>query len=410
MAKKRAPARKPRNRDEFLALLQAKAATFAKAVATNEGAWIVKGFIDIYRRIYTVSVDTKIVSKVLELLMFPMFVDFAQEHSLGLELAPHQNFHPDLTFIEEETAVKFAVDIKSTYRVDEKRVNGMTLGAFTGYFRNRDSSKNTLYPYNQYSGHFALGAIYSKTEETLDERRCYTLEDLEKIPSVIRNFEFFAQPKYRIASDRPGSGNTKNIGSVTNIAALLAGNGPFASLGEEVYDDYWMYYLTKDMAQALGIPRPYRNLKSYAEYKKRGIEAIKAHEQEIEKLAESDQSSVEQEEEENSPPSNVRASRQTWLVPFGRCTRGKLTAGGSSPSAAPVSYRSMFDPNGLCFVIPTSILFASIRISSPGKSPLISFVTFSLSRGHACDAAAKISITRSEMDSIRPRTLLPSSS
>ena len=49
-------------KDEFLTLLQAEAATLSSAVATNDGEWIIKGFIDVYRRIYTISVDTKIVS------------------------------------------------------------------------------------------------------------------------------------------------------------------------------------------------------------------------------------------------------------------------------------------------------------------------------------------------------------
>ncbi|HUD22041.1 MAG TPA: type II restriction endonuclease, partial [Acidobacteriaceae bacterium] len=135
--------------EEFLAQLQAHAETFAKAVATNEGQWIVKGFIDVHRRIFTISVDTKLVSKVLELLLFPMFVEFAKKHGLDVELSPQQNFYPDLTFKDPRTGTLFAVDIKSTYRKNETDVNGMTLGAFTGYFRKRDTSKNTLYPYNQ---------------------------------------------------------------------------------------------------------------------------------------------------------------------------------------------------------------------------------------------------------------------
>ncbi len=148
--------------EQFLKKLQARAESFAKAVATNEGEWIVKGFIDVYRRIYTISVDTKIVSKVLELLLFPMFVEFGKTHGLKIELCPQQNFYPDLTFIHEGTGRKFAVDIKSTYRACDTEVNGMTLGAFTGYFRKRDSNKNTLYPYSQYAGHFVLGVIYIK--------------------------------------------------------------------------------------------------------------------------------------------------------------------------------------------------------------------------------------------------------
>ncbi len=272
--------------DEFLKRLQAYTDSFAKAVATNEGEWIIKGFIDIYQRIYTISVDTKITSKVLELLLFPLFVKFGKDNGLKIELSPHQNFYPDLTFIHEDSGRKFAVDIKSTYRINQSEVNGMTLGAFTGYFRKRDSNKNTLYPYAEYSGHFVLGVIYSKCEDFIDERTSFDLKDLEKIPSVIRDFQFFAQPKFRVASARPGSGNTKNIGSVTRIEDLLKGTGPFAALGEEVYDDYWMFFLTNDMARALEIDRPYLNLKTYAAYKERGVDTLREHKREIVELGE----------------------------------------------------------------------------------------------------------------------------
>ncbi|NJN99937.1 MAG: restriction endonuclease [Anaerolineales bacterium] len=270
--------------EEFLRHLQEHTASFAQAIATAEGEWIIKGFIDIYQRIYTISVDTKIVSKVLELLLFPMFVEFAENHDCAIQLSPQQNFYPDLTFIHHGTSAKFAVDIKSTYRLSPNDVNGMTLGAFTGYFRNRDSAKNTTYPYSQYAGHFVLGVIYSKNLDAADERKHFSLAELEKIPSVIHNFQFFAQPKYRIASARPGSGNTKNIGSVTKIDQLLNGTAPFAQLGEEVYDDYWMYYLTADMARSLEVARPYADLKSYFAYKQRGSEILQKFQDQIEQL------------------------------------------------------------------------------------------------------------------------------
>jgi len=281
--------------NEFLKQLQTHAASFAKAVATNEGEWIIKGFIDVYQRIYTISVDTKIVSKVLELLLFPMFMEFGKKHGFRVELCPQQNFYPDLTFIHEGSGRKFAVDIKSTYRISTSEVNGMTLGAFTGYFRNCESSKNTKYPYGEYAGHFVLGVIYSKCDDVADERKQFSLADLSKIPSVIKDFQFFAQPKFRIASSRPGSGNTKNIGSATSVEQLVAGTGSFAKLGEQVYDDYWMYYLTRDMAEALKIKRPYANLKEYVEYKKRGIETLAAHEKEI--MARAEQEKPVKEEE-----------------------------------------------------------------------------------------------------------------
>lgn len=256
--------------DPFLKNLQAEAQSFTEVVATEKGDWIIKGFIDIYKKIYTISVDTKVVSKVLELLLFPKLVAFANKYGYHLVLAPQQNFYPDLSFVSITSGDKYAVDIKSTYRINNRDVNGMTLGAFTGYFRERGSKKNTTFPYQEYKAHIVLGIIYSKCEDIIDEKETYHLDDLENISSVIRDFVFFAQPKFRIASSQPGSGNTKNIGSVTRIDQLLTGTGPFSLLGEHVYDDYWMYYLTKDMARKAETSRPYFNLATYVEYKKLG--------------------------------------------------------------------------------------------------------------------------------------------
>jgi len=280
--------------EEFLAALQAETAGFAKAVATDEGQWIIKGFIDVHKRIYTISVDTKIVSKVLELLLFPLFKDFGKRNGMRLDLSPQQNFYPDISFVEESSGKKYAVDIKSTYRTGDDTVNGMTLGAFTGYFRNRKSGKNIRYPYEDYEGHFVLGVIYTQCLEAIDERAIFELDDLDKIPSVIHSFQFFAQPKFTIAVGRPGSGNTKNIGSCQKISELVNGAGPFSILGEDVYDDYWMFYLTKDMAKALEIERPYTSIKTFLEYKKKGIATLTEHEEEIKQLGE-DESGEEDE-------------------------------------------------------------------------------------------------------------------
>lgn len=255
-------------KEEFRKQLLKCVKFFNTAVSTGKGDWVVKGFIDIARNIYTISVDTKVVSKIMELLLFPKVCQFAQDNGYKMVLCKEQNFYPDITFIDSKDN-KFAVDLKSTYRKNSKEVNGMTLGAFTGYFRDRKSKKNITFPYSEYVGHFVLGVIYSRTDKDLDERKMYKLDDLQNITSVIRDFTFFVQEKYRIALDRPGSGNTKNIGSVTKIDELINGQGPFVELGEDIFDDYWMYYLTKDMARSVDLKgAPYRNLKEYKEYKK----------------------------------------------------------------------------------------------------------------------------------------------
>lgn len=283
---------------ELLQALQDEAKGFNKIVATDNGQWIVKGFIDIFKNVYTISCDTKVVSKVLELLLIPAFEDFAKKYDLRLELAPQQNFYPDLTFICNKTNAKFAVDIKSTVRDGKNKIKSMTLGAFTGYFRNRDSQKNTHYPYSSYSGHYVLGVIYSLADENPDEKTIFSIDELESISSVIKDFTFFAQPKYKIASATPGSGNTKNIGSVSKESDLINGKGIFSELGEEVYDDYWMYYLTKDMAKALEINRPYSNLKTYLEYKKKGVDALEAHKEELKKLIDEEETEQNENNEE----------------------------------------------------------------------------------------------------------------
>ncbi len=254
--------------DDFLAKLQSEAATFTKLLSTELGDWVIKGFIDIFKNVYTISGDTKVISKLIELMLFPQFVQFAKKHDLKLILSREQNHYPDLTFIDRDDN-KFAVDLKSTYRISPTEVNTMTLGAFTGYFRQRESNKNTTYPYGQYKGHFVLGVLYSRADKKIDEFKIHSIDQLASIPSVVKDFVFFAQPKYRIAKDQPGSGNTKNIGAVGKVVELINGHGPFAELGEEVFDDYWMYYLTGDMARAADLNKPpYNNLKSYFEYKK----------------------------------------------------------------------------------------------------------------------------------------------
>jgi len=246
--------------------IQALLASLNDRVATETGEWTVKGFIDVYRRIYPLTTDTKVLSKILELMLFPILYEFARERGFEVTLAAHQNHYPDMTLTASDQT-RIALDIKTTYRINEAQVSGMTLGAFTGYFRERNSAKNITFPYETYLEHFVLGVIYSGVKQ-IDERRAYTLEELSAIPSVARDFEMFFEEKYRIASDRPGSGNTANIGSVTQHDLLVNGGGPFASLGKDVFDDYWMYYLTRDMARRAELPRPpYRNLGEYLLYR-----------------------------------------------------------------------------------------------------------------------------------------------
>src|SRR3954470_15510226 len=97
--------------DEFRESLIGYFDQIKSRVATETGDWTVKGFIDIYQRIYTISLDTKVLSKVLELLMFPVIDKFAKEQGYELILATAQNQYPDITLVSKHTGLYYAVDV-----------------------------------------------------------------------------------------------------------------------------------------------------------------------------------------------------------------------------------------------------------------------------------------------------------
>ena len=253
--------------DNFQKNLLKHTEDFRKVLSTPSGDWSVKGFIDIAKNIYTISVDTKVVSKIIELMMFPVIQKFAKENGYEMIFSAEQNHYPDVTFVTKDKK-KIALDLKSTYRKNHDVVSGFTLGAFTGYFRYRDSKKNITFPYKDYYKHYILGIIYTQQEELIDENKVYTIDDLEDILSVVKDFDFIVQEKYKIAKDRPGSGNTKNIGSCVKMSELREGTGPFSTLVVKVFDDFWINYMTMEMARSAKLKRPpYSNIREYLKYR-----------------------------------------------------------------------------------------------------------------------------------------------
>lgn len=142
-----------------------------------------------------------------------------------------------------DSSIKFSVDIKTTYRLDgyDGFCNGFTLGSHGEYFRNRSSTKNIQFPYGDYQAHICLGILYTRAiSADIDETETLKLDDLQDITSVITDLVFFAEEKWKISSDRGGSGNTANIGSIDYIEDMLGGNGVFINLGEKIFDEYWV--------------------------------------------------------------------------------------------------------------------------------------------------------------------------
>lgn len=206
-----------------------------KYVSSDNGDWTVKGFIDVYKNIYTISADTKIISKILEIHIFPQLLQFADDNGYKIIFAEKQNWYPDITFVDvKNDTIKFALDIKTTFRRNNKTA-GFTLGSHGAYFKERDKDKNIQFPYNQYLGHYCLGVIYSRTvasedfpgtnifqvaelqeeydtpNEKVGERKVTTVNNLKFITSVIKDFEFFAAEKWKIASDKQGSGTLQTL-------------------------------------------------------------------------------------------------------------------------------------------------------------------------------------------------------
>lgn len=245
---------------------------FQRHISSEDGQWTVKGFIDIFKNIYTISADTKIVSKILEIHLFPKIMDFANKYGYKIVLAEHQNYYPDISFVKTANEkIKFAVDFKTTYKNPSKPhlCNGFTLGSHGEYFENRKSTKNIQFPYSEYSGHFCLGIIYSRVDgATIDETKIYDISRLKSISSVVKDFQFFVVEKWKIASDKGGSGNTANIGSIIHIDDIVNGRGMFSKLGEKWFDEYWINYkkikTTNDKNETVIIS----NLKEFVEYKK----------------------------------------------------------------------------------------------------------------------------------------------
>lgn len=285
---------KGKYKSDFKGELKMFAESLKEYVSTDSDDWTVKGFIDVYKNIYTISSDTKIVSKILEIHIFPKILQFADSIGYSIVLAEMQNWYPDLSFVKKDNqSIKFAVDLKTTYRDPDYpgHVNGFTLGSHGTYFKDRTSTKNIQFAYSQYLAHFCLGIIYTRADladttqtevfrvaEVPDEyeipnrrigfREVTSIRYLKSITSVIKEFDFFVAEKWEIASDHQGSANTANIGSITNINDLKRGNGIFATLGEQWFDEYWMNHGLATMVKG-GKTRNITKLKDFLEFKGR---------------------------------------------------------------------------------------------------------------------------------------------
>ena len=200
------------------------------------------GILDSDGKIHTLGTDSKIIGRIFEMFAQPILAEIAESHGLILKTPESQTVYPDFILMENETSTeKIAIDIKTTYVDSDQSTIKFTLGSFGSYMRN--NTKNIEYKYTDYTKHYVIGFIY-KRNDAAQESRVYDYEKRNQIAFPYYDVKYFIQEKYKIAGDKPGSGNTENLGSfpTKNFDDLKNGKGPFSELGPDAFDLYWKYY------------------------------------------------------------------------------------------------------------------------------------------------------------------------
>ncbi len=200
------------------------------------------GLIDSSDNIHTLGTDSKIIGRVFEIFTQPILERIAHKLALKLETPEKQNTYPDFTLLKDVSSCsKIAIDVKSTYVTDDNSDIKFTLGSYASYMRN--NTKNIMYKYSDYIKHYVIGFVY-KRNQNAQESRVVTFQNRACIDFPFTDVKVFIQEKYKIAGDKPGSGNTENIGSFTskNFNDLKKGLGPFSELGADIFNLYWANY------------------------------------------------------------------------------------------------------------------------------------------------------------------------
>lgn len=144
----------------------------------------------------------------------PVLQEIANENGYILKTPESQTVYPDFILMKDEASKeKIAIDVKTTYIDKDTSSLKFTLGSFGSYMRN--NTKNIEYSYTDYAKHYVIGFIY-KPNGNAQESLSYDYDDRKKIEFPFYDVKYFIQEKYKIAGDKPGSGNTENIGSISS--------------------------------------------------------------------------------------------------------------------------------------------------------------------------------------------------
>lgn len=204
--------------------------------------WNVKGLLTEDGQVIALGSDSKLISRIFELLNNSILKTIAEKYGFVLETSPSQTSYPDFSFYDKECKKYIAIDVKTTYK--EPNSNSelvFTLGSYASYLRN--NTKNIHHPYSDYVSHYDICFIYSRKENN-QEGQVFLINELNKIETPYDNVIVFVKERYKLSGEKPGSGNTENIGSFKLRTAknYLKYDGPFALLGNEIFEHYWQNY------------------------------------------------------------------------------------------------------------------------------------------------------------------------
>ena len=203
----------------------------------------VYGFINEVGLVYPLGSDTKVLSTVFELVCRPAIYETSQKLGRKVVEPTAQNYYPDYTLLTSENdEKKIAIDIKTTYRNKDSDKFKYTLGSYTSFIRKGNENKNIVYSFDEYAEHWVIGFVYNRVaEKRSPAKHSHEYRQIDSIPLPFDNVEFFVQEKWKISSDKAGSGNTTNIGSINgHLKDFESGLTSFQS--EEEFLDYWRGY------------------------------------------------------------------------------------------------------------------------------------------------------------------------
>lgn len=231
--------------------------------------WQLVGIVNKDKDVFTFGNDSKIVGRAFEVVATAYVKQLAITLGYEFHESEIQTVYPDF-ILKKPNGRRIAVDVKSTYRGFDTKGNAtafsFTLGSFTSFLRN--GTKNISGTYDDYDSHYVLAFLYSRTNRF--ETTKVSIDDIGSIQPAYQDVEIAFMEKYRLAGDKPGSGNTDNIGTFksNSMEAFQYGAGPFALLGNEVFEHYWRNY-PRNADTAREKADKFKNLPAYFDWLER---------------------------------------------------------------------------------------------------------------------------------------------